>query len=93
MPSLPTGPTQVTKMGNVGSFDVFRTTHLCTFSPRAQGVVNGLKKSAKNTGSQWYAQSAQCAHTGRGKGKCWFSWALLMRPNHSHLALGSRVLH
>ena len=32
--------------------------------------MNGLKKSAKNRGSQWYAQSALCAHTGRVKGKC-----------------------
>ena len=28
MPSLPTGPTQVTKTGNVGFVDVFRTAHL-----------------------------------------------------------------
>ena len=30
--------------------------------------MNGLKKSAKNRGSQWYAQSAHCANTGRDKG-------------------------
>ena len=34
MPSLPTGPTQVTKTGNVGSADVFRAAHLSTFVPR-----------------------------------------------------------
>ena len=39
----------------------------------AERVVNGLKKSAKNRGSQWYAQSAHCAHTGRVMGKCGFS--------------------
>ena len=27
--------------------------------------MNGLKKSAKNRGSQYYAQSAHYAHTGR----------------------------
>ena len=27
--------------------------------------MNGLKKSAKNRGSQCYAQSAHCAHRGR----------------------------
>ena len=30
--------------------------------------MNGLNKSAKNRGSQWYVQSAHCAHTGRVKG-------------------------
>ena len=39
MPSLPTGPTQVTKTGNVGSVYVFRATHLSTFGPRRQGNV------------------------------------------------------
>ena len=34
MPSLPTGPTQVTKRGNVGSVDVFRSANLSTFGPR-----------------------------------------------------------
>ena len=51
MPSLPTGPTQVTKTGNVGSVDVFRAAHLSTFGPRGQGnalrVVNGLKNQQK----------------------------------------------
>ena len=37
MPILPTGPTQVTKTGNVGSVDVFRGGHLFTFGPRGQG--------------------------------------------------------
>ena len=32
MPSLPTWPTQVTLMGNVGSLDAPRTAHLFTFS-------------------------------------------------------------
>ena len=32
-------------------------------------VVNGPKKSAKNWGSQWYAQSAYWSHTGHEKGK------------------------
>ena len=43
MPSLPTGPTQVTKTGNVGSVDVFRRAHLSTFGPRGQG--NALRGS------------------------------------------------
>ena len=43
MPSLPTGPTQITKMGNVGSVDVFRAAHLYTFSPR--GHRNALRGS------------------------------------------------
>ena len=30
MPSLPTGPTQVTKTGNVGSVDVFRAAQTFT---------------------------------------------------------------
>ena len=34
MPSLPSGPAQITKMGNVGSVDVFRVSHLFTFAPR-----------------------------------------------------------
>ena len=33
MPSLPTGPTQVTKTGNVGCVDVFKAAHLFTFGP------------------------------------------------------------
>ena len=37
MPILPTGPTQVTKTGNVGSVDVFRAAHLFRFGPRGQG--------------------------------------------------------
>ena len=78
MPSLPTGPTQVTKTGNVGSVDVFRPEHLSTFGPRGQG--NALRgslmvseKSAKNRGSQWCAQSANCAHTAHVKLECGFS--------------------
>ena len=43
LPSLPTGPTQVTKTGNVGSVDVFRPAHLSTFGPRGQG--NALRLS------------------------------------------------
>ena len=43
MPSLPTGPTQVTKTGNVGSVDFFRAAHLSTFGPRGQG--NALRGS------------------------------------------------
>ena len=39
MPSLPTGPTQVTKTGNVGSLDVFRAAHLSSFGPRGQGIA------------------------------------------------------
>ena len=41
MPILPTGTTQITKMGNVGSVDVFRSAHLFTFGPR--GKVNALR--------------------------------------------------
>ena len=37
VPSLLTGPTQVTKMGKVSSVDVFRRAHLCTFRPIGQG--------------------------------------------------------
>ena len=37
MPCLPTGPTKVTKTGNVFSVDVFRVAHLFTFGPRGQG--------------------------------------------------------
>ena len=43
MPILPTGPTQVTKTGNVGSVDVFREAHLFKFVPREQG--NALRVS------------------------------------------------
>ena len=43
MPSLPTGPTQVTKTRNVGSVDVFRAAHLSTFGPRGQS--NALRGS------------------------------------------------
>ena len=43
MPSLPTGPTQVTKTGKVGSVDVFRSAHLSTFGPR--GHRNALRGS------------------------------------------------
>ena len=42
MPILPTGLTQVTKTGNVGSVDVFRAAHLFTFGPRGQG--NALRR-------------------------------------------------
>ena len=43
MPILPTGPTQVTKTGNVGSVDIFRAAHLFTFGPSVQG--NALRGS------------------------------------------------
>ena len=43
MPILPTGPTQVTKTGNVCSVNVFRAAHLFTFIPRGQG--NALRGS------------------------------------------------
>ena len=43
MSILPTGPTQVTKTGNVGSVDVFRAAHLFTFGPSGQG--NALRES------------------------------------------------
>ena len=43
MPILPTGPTQVTKTGNVSFVDVFRVAHLFTFGPRGQG--NALRES------------------------------------------------
>ena len=43
MPSLPTGPRQVTKTGNVFSVDVFRVAHLSTFDPRGQSnALRGL---------------------------------------------------
>ena len=40
---MPTGPTHVTKMGNVGSVGVFRASHLTTFGTRGQG--NALRGS------------------------------------------------
>ena len=43
MPILPTGPTQVTKTGNVGSVDVYRAAHLFTFGISRQG--NALRGS------------------------------------------------
>ena len=49
MPSLPTGPTQVTKTRNVGSVDVFRAAHLFTFGPRGQGnALRGSLMVSKN---------------------------------------------
>ena len=41
MPSLPTGPTEVTKTQNVGSVDVLRAAHLFTFGPRGYGELRG----------------------------------------------------
>ena len=38
IPSLPTGPTQFTKTGNVGSVDAPRTALLFTFGYRGQGI-------------------------------------------------------
>ena len=77
MPSLSIVPTQVTLRGYVGSLDVdsVPTIHIWPYGARycTERVVNGLKKSAKNRGSQWYAQSAHCAHTGHVKGTCGFS--------------------
>ena len=43
MSILLTGPTQVTKTGNVGSVDIFMVAHLFTFGPRGQG--NALRGS------------------------------------------------
>ena len=40
MPSLPTGPTQVTKTGNVGSVYVFKAAHLFTFWPWGGRVMH-----------------------------------------------------
>ena len=39
MPSLLTGPTLITKAGNVGYVDIFRAAHLFTFGPRGQGIA------------------------------------------------------
>ena len=39
MPSLLTGPTLITKTGNVGYVDIFRAAHLFTFGPRGQGIA------------------------------------------------------
>ena len=77
MPSLPIVPTQVTLKGNVGSLDAPRTAQLFTFGPRGQGIsLRGScmvsKKSAKNRGSQWHAQSEHLTHTGHENGKCGF---------------------
>ena len=87
IPSLPTRPTQVMKMGNVGSVDVFRAAHLIT-----ERVENGLKKSAKNRGRQWYAQSAQCAHTGHVKGNA-SSLDASRASQQFTVGTGGRVLH
>ena len=43
MPSLPTGPTQVTKTGNMGSVDAPSSSQLFTFGPRVQ--CNALRGS------------------------------------------------
>ena len=49
MPILPTGPTQVTKTGNVGSLDVFRADHLFIFGSRGQGnALRGSRMVSKN---------------------------------------------
>ena len=76
MPSRPTGPTQVTKTGDVGSMDVSGRS---IYSHLALGgrVINlqgreRSKKSAKNRESQWHAQSADWAHTGNENGRCGF---------------------
>ena len=66
-------PTQVTLRGNVGSLDAPIAAQLFTFGTKVAGyyterVMNGLKKSAKNGGSQWHAQSAHWAHTGHENG-------------------------
>ena len=54
-------PTQVTLRGNVGSLDAPIAAQLFTFGPSWQGIteriMNGLKKSAKNWGSQWHMPS------------------------------------
>ena len=39
IPSLPTGPTQVTLRGNVGSLDAPIAPQLFTFGPRGQGIA------------------------------------------------------
>ena len=44
MPSLQTGPTQVTKNLNVGSVEVFRASPLFTFTARGQGLRKISKK-------------------------------------------------
>ena len=65
--------------GNVGSLHAPTAAQLglFTFGPKGAGdctemVVNGLKKSTKNRGSQCYHQSAHWAHTGDENGKCGF---------------------
>ena len=60
MRSLPIVPTQVALRGNVGALDASRASQLFTFDPRGAGyctkrLVNGLKNSAKNRESKWYA--------------------------------------
>ena len=74
---MPNLTAQVTLRRNVGSLDAPKASQLFTFGPRGQGycterAVNGLKKSAKNRGSQWYAQSAHCGFSGRSySGHIW----------------------
>ena len=71
-------PRQVTLRGNVGTLDATRVVQQFKFGPRGAGdcterVKIGLKKSGKDRGSQWYAQSANCSHTGHIKLKCGLS--------------------
>ena len=70
MPSLATRPRHVMKTGNVSSVDIFRVANLVTSVPRCQGKWS--KKSAKNRGSQWYAQSVHLDQTDHKNGKSGF---------------------
>ena len=97
MPSLPIVPTQISFRGNVGSLDTLRASQLFTFGFRGEGywterVVNGIKKSAKNWGSQWYTQSAHLAHTSHENWKCGFCGRFQGGPIYSHLGLGGREM-
>ena len=58
MLNLPMVPTQAMLRGSEGSLDSPGASQLFPFGIRGQGVAlerveNGLKKSAKNRGSQW----------------------------------------
>ena len=73
MLDLPIVHTQVTLRGNVGSLDA--PIHIWPLGGRVMHLEGHecSQKSAKNRGSQCYAQSAHCAHTGHFKAKCGFS--------------------
>ena len=64
MPSLPTGPTQVTKTGNASSGDAPRAFQLFTFGPRRQGnALRGSIMVSKNQQKIGEANGMPSLHT------------------------------